>query len=198
MADFIHLIRHGQSTFNAAWERDKVDPMIIDAPLTERGKEQAADLPDKVANLGVEAVLSSPLTRALQTADGLAQALNVPLHVDALHREFMWSSCDIGRPPAHLSADFPHLNFDHLPNPWWWCPSGDKNKLDKEPLDYVKTRVDHFLDRLRQRPERSLAVVGHCTFFWLLTGTMMQNCEVLTLSPHTHQIPPDMELPPGG
>ena len=125
MADIIHLIRHGQSAFNAAWERDNVDPMIIDAPLTERGFGQAASIRSDVAKLGIEAVLASPLTRAIQTATHLADGLDVPIHVDPLHREFVWSSCDIGRSPADLASDFPHLSFDHLSDPWWWCPSGD-------------------------------------------------------------------------
>ena len=197
MADIIHLIRHGQSAFNAAWERDNVDPMIIDAPLTERGFGQAASIRSDVAKLGIEAVLASPLTRAIQTATHLADGLDVPIHVDPLHREFVWSSCDIGRSPADLASDFPHLSFDHLSDPWWWCPSGDTTRVDKEPLPVVKARVETFLDAVRARPDRSLAIVGHCTFFWLLTGTMMQNCQILSLDPHSHRIPEDLELPPG-
>ena len=197
MADIIHLIRHGQSAFNAAWEQTGVDPMIIDAPLTDHGVGQAAALRDTVARLDVQAVIASPLTRAIQTASTLAHGLDVPIHVDALHREYVWSSCDVGRSPAQLAADFPHLQFDHLDDPWWWCPSGDPSQVEKEPRSVVEVRVRGFLDAVRARPERSLAVVGHCTFFWMFTGKMMKNCEVLTIRPHQHTIPPTPDEPPG-
>ncbi|MFN3077629.1 MAG: phosphoglycerate mutase family protein [Alphaproteobacteria bacterium] len=70
-APLLHLIRHGQSTFNAAcavipWS----DPMLFDAPLSARGEEEVALLRRRVAELPVELVLVSPLTRAIQTALG--------------------------------------------------------------------------------------------------------------------------------
>ena len=195
MADIVHLIRHGQSTFNLAWEETGVDPMIIDAPLTPHGQQQAQDLRPTIAGLGIEAVLVSPLTRAIQTASSITHGLNVPIHVDATHRELVWSSCDIGRTPGLLALDFPHLKFDHLPETWWWCPSGNPTKVDREPPVLVRQRIDRFLDAVRARSERVVAVVGHCTFFWLLTGTLMKNCEVLSISPHSHVVPPLPEFP---
>jgi len=197
MADIVHLIRHGQSTFNAAWERDKVDPMILDAPLTTLGHDQAAGLRDTVAQLRVDAVIASPLTRALQTASSLSHGLNVPIHVEPLHREYVWSSCDIGRSPIALAQEFPHLIFDHLSDPWWWCPSGNPTSVDKEPPEIVMNRVHAFLAALKTRPEKSVAIVGHCTFFWLFSGIMLQNCEVLTINPHQHIIPEAPPPPPG-
>ena len=197
MAEILHLIRHGQSTFNAAWEQLKCDPMIIDAPLSDHGHTQAKGLRDRMAGLGVEAVLVSPLTRALQTASNIFHGHDIPVHVDATHRELMFSSCDIGRPPQQLAQDFPHWQFDHLDDTWWWCPSGNLSQVDREPKPVVMERIQHFLDRVKARPERTLAVVGHCTFFWMLTGIMMQNCEVLTIHPHTHVVPETPELPPG-
>lgn len=42
----VYLIRHGQSTFNAAYARDGVDPMLFDAPLSALGRRQVATLRD--------------------------------------------------------------------------------------------------------------------------------------------------------
>lgn len=63
----IYLIRHGQSEFNAVYTGSG-DAMIIDAPLTELGQQQAKDARSKVAKLGISHVICSPLTRAIQTA----------------------------------------------------------------------------------------------------------------------------------
>lgn len=197
MAEIVHLIRHGQSTFNAAWELEKKDPMIIDAPLTGHGQDQAAGLRDTVAQLGLDAIIASPLTRALQTATSIADGLSVPIHVDSLHREYVWSSCDLGRSPVALAQDFPHLAFDHLSDPWWWCPSGNPTHLDREPPEVVMNRVHAFHAALKAHPERSVAIVGHCTFFWLFSGVMLQNCEVLSINPHQHMVPEAPPPPPG-
>ena len=35
----IVCIRHGESTFNAAWKKEAVDPLLFDAPLSESGVE---------------------------------------------------------------------------------------------------------------------------------------------------------------
>ena len=40
----VYLIRHGQSTFNAAYEQTGVDPMLFDAPLSALGVRQVAEL----------------------------------------------------------------------------------------------------------------------------------------------------------
>lgn len=195
MAEVVHLIRHGQSLFNAEWERTKRDPMIVDAPLSDLGHAQAKQLSPAVGALQVDAVITSPLTRAIQTTLGIFPERAVPIEVDSLHREYLWSSCDVGRSPSLLSGQFAGLSFDHLDDPWWNCPSGDPNAVEKESLSGVMERVEGFLERLRARPERRIAVVGHCTFFWLLTGHLMQNCEIFDIEPKWHHIPPPTPVP---
>jgi len=64
----VYLIRHGQSEFNAAHNAGDKDPMIFDAPLTDKGRRQAEEAKALVANLGIRQVITSPLTRAIQTA----------------------------------------------------------------------------------------------------------------------------------
>ena len=195
MADIVHLIRHGQSTFNVHWEAHHTDPMHIDARLTDIGLDQARSLKPTVQDWRVEGVVVSPLTRALQTAEALFDS-ETPREVTALHREYAWSSCDVGRSPALLAQEFPAYRFDHLDDPWWWCPDGDRSQVHKEPPELVMRRIYSFHEYLRDRPERRLAVVGHGTFFWLFTGRRMENCEVITLDPHRHVVPdrpPDPE-----
>ena len=66
----VHLIRHGQSTYNEAisgpgsWD----EPNIFDAPLTKLGVKQAKSLGSFLAKLPKETVwVTSPLTRAMET-----------------------------------------------------------------------------------------------------------------------------------
>lgn len=66
----VHLVRHGQSTYNEAisgpgsWE----EPKIFDARLTELGIKQAKELGKFLSELPKDAVwITSPLTRAMET-----------------------------------------------------------------------------------------------------------------------------------
>ena len=59
-----HLIRHGESEGNALGRVQG----LLDAPLTATGRAQAAALGAWLGDKGLRAVLSSPLSRALETA----------------------------------------------------------------------------------------------------------------------------------
>ena len=180
----ILCIRHGESTFNAAWRATGVDPLHFDAPLSEVGAAQVRLARVRLRSLPVELVVSSPLTRALQTAAGLFEDHpHAPrILVSALPRERVESSCDIGRAPVDLAADFPRLELDHLADVWWHAQGmADDRGICVEPVAIVEARVRQFRSFLLARPERCIAVVGHGTFFFHLTGKVLANCEVAEL-----------------
>jgi 2,3-bisphosphoglycerate-dependent phosphoglycerate mutase len=72
----LFLVRHCQSSGQAP-----------DAPLTPLGHQQAEQLADVLQERGVARIVSSPYTRAVQTAQPLAQRLGLPLETDARLRE---------------------------------------------------------------------------------------------------------------
>ncbi|TXH32271.1 MAG: histidine phosphatase family protein [Rhodospirillaceae bacterium] len=183
MPDTIHLIRHGQSTFNAHYEATGEDPMHFDAPLSEIGHRQVAATREALASQPFDLVIASPLTRAIQTASGIF-GTRAPIVVDALHREWLNSSCDIGRSVRDLAADFPTLDFAHLSDPWWHvdgplCEHG----FAREPEHVLLDRVASFKDMIAARAEKRIAVIGHGDFFYRLVGRQLKNCEVVTWSP---------------
>ena len=176
----IYLIRHGQSEFNAAFAEDpSIDPMIIDAPLTKLGRSQSEKARAEVAKLGIRHVICSPMTRAIQTAlvifDGAAS-----ITIDALHREQVSHSCDVGRTPGELSWAFPVLSFDHLDDHWWHDGPRNENNIPVEPDDVLHQRVVDFDKSLEKRTNRPIAIVGHGNFFKMMVGRKMENCEIAT------------------
>jgi broad specificity phosphatase PhoE len=185
----VHLIRHGQSEFNAAFDSVKrVDPMIFDPRLTELGRAQARSIADPQRWSRVEVVFASPLTRAIETAELVFAGHGAPLRIEALHRERTEHSGDVGRRPAALKADFPHLDFDHLDDPWWHHDPARPDAIAIESEETLAARVAAFAEWLRARAEREIAVVGHGTFLNRLTGHvhngpghMFRNCEVVTI-----------------
>ena len=180
----IVCIRHGESTFNAAHRATGRDPGHLDARLTERGQAQARAAREHLAAIPFELVVTSPLTRAIQTSAILfgAHPAAPRVLVEVLHRECQESSCDVGRAASEIAREFPHLDVGHLPEVWWHAEDGAEARgWPVEPRHLFDRRVLEFREWLRRRPERTIAVVGHGTFFFHLTGTWLDNCETIEL-----------------
>jgi probable phosphoglycerate mutase len=79
----LFLVRHGQSTWNAErrWQGHG------DPPLSERGRAQTRELLAALASLELEALVSSDLQRAVETARIVAEPLGLELRVDPRWRE---------------------------------------------------------------------------------------------------------------
>lgn len=176
----IHLIRHGQSEFNAAFTGEG-DLMIFDAPLTALGKAQAADTRAKADALGIQDIICSPMTRAIQTAQLIFPGSS--LTIDPETREHLSHSCDVGRPRAALQSDFPDLDLAHLPDIWWHQGPLNDNGVPVEPDDVFRARMDALALALHARQTRPLAVVCHGNVIKALTGIQPNNCDIVPLTP---------------
>ncbi len=172
----IFFIRHGQSEFNAAFQGE-ADPLIFDAPLTTLGFEQAKKARETIADLGITRVISSPLTRALQTAQTIFDGI-APIEVRHGHHELLLFSGDVGRPPEELSLDFPKLAFDHLPNRWWHAGDHSDSEVTEEPIHLFQARIANFVANLNEFDDEQLAIVGHGNAFQEIIGFMLNNCQV--------------------
>ena len=74
-------VRHGQSTWNVL---DRLQGHELSPPLTDLGREQAQDAAESLADRGVVRLLSSPATRALETAEVIAAHLGLEVEVEPL------------------------------------------------------------------------------------------------------------------
>jgi probable phosphoglycerate mutase len=66
------LIRHGENDYV---KKGRLAGRLPDVHLNENGKKQALLLADRLANTPIKAIYSSPLERAVETAQPLANAL---------------------------------------------------------------------------------------------------------------------------
>lgn len=71
MSDALYIVRHGESEYNAKG----LLAGITDIPLTDTGREQARQAGTQLANLGITRIVSSPLVRAYETAEIIAEQL---------------------------------------------------------------------------------------------------------------------------
>jgi broad specificity phosphatase PhoE len=172
----IYFIRHGQSEFNAVFNGN-IDPMIFDPRLTKLGFEQAESARVNILKLGINRVITSPFTRAIQTAKIIFDGIS-PIEVQHGHHELLLHSSDIGRHPSDLKENFPDLAFDHIPHSWWYKNSTYGLKIEKEPLELFKKRISRFVIALDKIKDENIAIVGHGNAFKEIIDFELDNCQI--------------------
>ena len=168
------MVRHGQSEFNAHFNRTRRDPGIRDPDLTDEGRAQARVAAQVIAaHESVREIWSSPYRRALQTAEIIAEHLGGRIHtVTPIVGERAAYFCDYGSAPHVLRESFPHLSFDHLEPQWW--PDHE------EPVSALHLRANRFLTAIAQHAARDgLLIVSHWGFIQAVTGLPVGNCSVV-------------------
>ena len=178
------LLRHGQSEFNLHFTLTRQDPGIEDPRLTPLGHDQAEAAAGTLAAEGVQRIIASPYTRALQTAAPLAHRLGLPVLVDVAVRERYAFKCDVGSPVADLRQAWPSHDFTAIEEVWW--PSED------EPVADVLKRAAQFRAEMAARPDwRQTLVVSHWGFIMAMTGISVMNGDWLRCDPTE---PPPAEI----
>ncbi|MCY7373125.1 MAG: bifunctional RNase H/acid phosphatase [Spirochaetaceae bacterium] len=147
------LLRHGETEHTAQKRFSGSDG--ADPPLTSEGERQARAAADRLVREGaVDAVVSSPMRRARQTADIVADALGQEVHEVADVRECAFGEWE-GLTFAEVQEGWPELLASWLADPTVAAPGG-------ESFDAVRRRVQVARDKLRARhPHRTVLVVTH-------------------------------------
>jgi phosphoserine phosphatase len=73
----LYVVRHGET----AWNKEEVFRGRKDVPLNETGQKQAQLTGQYFLNKGIARIYSSPLGRAMQTAEGIRKATKIPIEV---------------------------------------------------------------------------------------------------------------------
>ena len=150
-----YIFRHGQSTYNVA---GRTQGQTNDSVLTEQGKEQAVLVGEKLKNKGIDIIVTSPLKRAMQTAELANQALNVPVETDEHFIEVNVGVVE-GLHYTEIRDKFPDI-FEkmHIPGTEFenvCYPEGETRKQ-------VRERVFAGLEMWAQKPNyKTVAVSSH-------------------------------------
>lgn len=145
------LIRHGEST----WNRERRIQGQLDPPLSEAGTEQARRVARRLAHRQVEALYTSDLLRASQTAAPIASTLGVEARPMTELREIFLGDWE-GLHTAELALRFPEAWDAWTREPSWdVVPRG-------EGASAFEARVMSALDRLfEQHPHGDAIAVTH-------------------------------------
>ena len=96
------LVRHGFSVSND----QKYFTGNMDIPLTEIGRLQAQKCAESLKDTPVDYIYASDLSRAMDTARPIADALHLPIHPDSALREIFAGEWE-GVPFTELERQFP-------------------------------------------------------------------------------------------
>jgi broad specificity phosphatase PhoE len=170
------LVRHGQT----AWNKEVRFRGTTDLPLSELGFAQAGRIGEWLRDEPIQAIYSSPLLRAVQTAQPLADILRLPVQsrhglISADYGEWQ------GRTPDEVRALWPGLYQTWQQSPHLVTFPGG------ESLQIVLDRAVTLLDELSQaHPDQTVALFSH----EIVTKTLMGWVLGMELSAHWH-VPQD-------
>jgi broad specificity phosphatase PhoE len=151
------LIRHGETASN----RDRLALGRLDLPLTDAGLQQAKLLGLRLAGdtgaRRIEAVYSSPLLRARQTADAIAALLGAGVIVEDGLIEM-----DVGEMEGLTGAELRERHPEFM-KAWFGPGAADAVMPGGESLARVQERASRTLEAIRERhePEAAVAAVTH-------------------------------------
>lgn len=145
------LVRHGETI----WNQELRYQGITDVPLNATGREQSLQVARRLKKESIQAVYSSDLSRARETAEIIAGFLGVPLYLHAGLREVNYGFWE-GLRLEEINKLFPGSRERWLSDPWNNPPPGGESMLE------VRSRVLAALREIRERyPQGAVAVVTH-------------------------------------
>jgi broad specificity phosphatase PhoE len=147
----IVLIRHGETDWNVEGRyQGQSDP-----PLNIRGLEQARFLAEKLRPLHLEVLYTSPLLRAAQTAQIIADRLGIAVHLEPRLMEIHQGEWQT-RLRSEIEALYPELFQRWEAEPWQTSPPNG------ETLEAVQARVSAAVrEILTRHPGARTGLVSH-------------------------------------
>lgn len=150
MVKTLYLIRHGE-TIGGNEKRYKGS---LDVPLSERGIEEVKWTADFLRDASMTAIYTSPLSRALKSAEIIAKNHGlIPKIVQGLReRSFgIWE----GMTFLEIKEKYPVEFENWANNPLKFCPPKGESTLE------VRDRVIKVLDDILDKGDGSVAIVAH-------------------------------------
>jgi len=147
----LYLVRHGQTELN----RDRRFRGLSDAPLNARGRLEAAGAAEILSDSGVEVLYSSPMPRAMETAEIIAGFLGAAVEADE-----GFTDIDYGEWQG-LTVEEVALRFGPAVLESWKRDPGGFAFPGGEEMPSVTQRLGQALERVSGAGRGSVAVVSH-------------------------------------
>ena len=146
------LVRHGETLFN---KERRVQGGSSDTELNESGMEQAKKLALFLRNDNIAAIISSPLKRAVSTAEVIASQHHLPVEVKKGLKEIEVGELE-GMSLSTLNTTFSQFLMQ------WWKGGGSERLPKGESLVELQERSWATIERLLvENRDGTVVVVSH-------------------------------------
>ncbi len=169
----IYLVRHGENPANLTKE---FSHRVVDYPLTEKGILQARQTAQFFQTRPIDAIYSSPLRRARQTAEIIGTTLQLPVEEEESFREINVGRLEL-EPPSPATWEL----HNGILGAWL---DGDAGRRFPEGEDYhsLLARMRQGLASIAAEPaRRNIIIVGHGGIFTLTIRDICANVDMQTL-----------------
>lgn len=168
---WLYFVRHGESEANVL---HKVSNRDFKHPLTEKGREQSRALARSLQGIPLARLFTSPLMRAVQTAEILADALYIPYEVSDALREY---DCGIleGRSDEECERLHAAQREAWLKDDQQW----EERIEGGESFYDIRDRFVPFIESLSQRyagSQDNILLVGHGGHLRLYAAARPEQC----------------------
>lgn len=158
----ILLVRHGTTTFN---ETDHLQGRI-DNPLNQKGRDEATRLAARLKCENLDAILSSPLQRAVETATIINSFHDLPLTLVPEFSEINLGEWE-GLNYSKVRAQFPEIHQHWINDPDFPIPGG-------ESFSTVCARTRTGLERVLQDGRKHILITGHASVNRAILSNLLQ------------------------
>ncbi len=162
----ILLIRHGETQ----WNRELVFRGRADIELSERGKKQAQLLGERLGSMEIDAIFSSPLLRATQTAAPAAERLGIDVFPDEALIDVDFGDW------TGLSRDEVSEKFPDAFKKWHANPL-EVSFRDGDVMREVQQRSLNYLREAAAKDYSRIAIVTHRVILKLLLVSILEASE---------------------
>jgi len=165
----LYFVRHGESEANVL---QVISNRGWVHPLTEKGRQQANTLAEKLRGAGITKIFTSPLRRAAETAEILSQSLGVGIEITDALREF---DCGIAEGRSDPEAWRMHREL------WndWIVQLGWESRIEGgESFLDMQRRFVPWLERILREEQNnleSLVLIGHGALYYSMLPVVLFN-----------------------
>jgi probable phosphoglycerate mutase len=158
----IYLIRHAETEDNTTGRSQ-----VPEAPLSKKGRKQAAFVAERFLHIPVEVIHSSPHERTKETAETISKKIKKTVIYNQLFRE-------LRRPSEIVGVSFTSPEYHRV------IGEIEKHELDpnfrysdEETLFELEARAREALEVLIKQPETDSILVAHTVFLKMIFAVMM-------------------------
>ncbi len=163
----LYLLRHGESLANV---KRVFAVKKEDLCLSEAGVNQVNGQVDLLKTIGFGCIYTSPLLRAKQTANILAQKLNLTVVASDSLTEVNVGVLDGGSQDVRESQELYESVLEE-----WELGHTSLGFPNGETLREVERRFGGFLDDVESKKEKRILVIGHCLLFMAVLWLFCEN-----------------------